>query len=207
MSELRQADGAALARAHQALYRFGALASAAGVPETDLLAAAELLRSHIVPHHPDPLVRHAWTRVLAHPTVPLAGEQSRLDTLLLMERTLRRAPSDPTDRLYELYLRAGVRPSGASPDELTAELDLAAELCAQEAQALESGQAAALERVLRLRRELLAEHLVPWLPVLCDVLETAADGAEILMSALAATCRFDWHRLEAAVGALEGRSE
>ncbi|GBD23307.1 hypothetical protein HRbin29_00968 [bacterium HR29] len=206
MSDAFEASGAALARAQQALYRFGALAGAAGVQEGDLGAAGELLRARILPLHPDPLVRHAWQQALAARPSGLALDRTRFDAPLFLERTLLRGRTDPTGALYELCLRAGFRPSG-TPDDLAVELELAAELCALEADAHERGDGASLERALELRRELLEDHLVPWLPALREALEEAFPEAALLIGALAATCRFDWHRLCAALADATRREE
>lgn len=198
MSEAFEASGVALARAQQALYRFGALASAASTQETDVRAAGDLLRTRVLPHHPDPLVRYAWEQALAAPPGELYLDRTRFASTFFLERASRPASSDPTPALHQLCLRAGFRPPTA-PDELALELELAAALCAQEAEAQERGDEASLERALELRLELLEEHLVPWLPALREQAEGASAGAALLLGALTAACRFDWHRLQAAL--------
>ncbi len=196
----------ALARAQQALYRFGALASAASTQEADVRAAGGLLRTRVLPHHPDPLVRYAWEQALAAPPRKLCLDRTRFDGTLFLERTARDRTGDPAAALYQLCLRAGFRPP-AAPDELAVELELAAALCAQEAEAQERRDEASLERALELRLELLEEHLVPWLPALREQVEGASAGAALLLGALTAACRFDWHRLQAALADSGGAEE
>lgn len=198
------AHGAALARVHQALYRFGALAGAADTSLDELAAAAEWLKSEVVAAHPDPLVRTTWLRALTHVADDIWLDRTRFGPALFLERTLRKGVVDLANNVFELCLRAGVRPTNATPDDLTVELDLAAELCAQEAAAQDGGDIAVLRRVFELRRELLVEHLGPWLPVLRDVLEDVAPGPALLLGGLTTLCRFDVHRVESALNVGEG---
>lgn len=201
MRESEPSPGVALARAHQALYRFGALASADRISLAHLEAAAELLRARIVFQHPDALVRATWREALELPGAQLRLSVQELDPSLLLERSFSEAPEEMLASLHRLYLRSALQPAGVAPDELTVELDLAAELCAREAIAREANDAEAMHQALLLRHELLSAHLVRWLPLLHRTLEQSPRdlGATKLVSALLAAGRFDWHRLETAL--------
>jgi hypothetical protein len=56
-------------------------------------------------------------------------------------------------------------------DSLAAELALLAALCADEAGVRETGDQTAVSRLLQIQSHFLTEHLLRWLPLLCEALE------------------------------------
>ncbi len=69
-------------------------------------------------------------------------------------------------------------------DGLPSELACLAHLCAAEAEALEDGQASAADRAHALQAQVLAKHLLCWLPPVCEVMQRLPDSLYANVGAL-----------------------
>jgi putative dimethyl sulfoxide reductase chaperone len=82
------------------------------------------------------------------------------------------------DRVVEWYRQAGMQRAGGFPvpeDHLALELEYVAQLCEPTSRALESQDGERALACLRAQRAFLEEHLLNWVPRLCeDILRLAA---------------------------------
>lgn len=132
---------------------------AAGLPAADLAAvrteaaaqfAALLLNMSANPVHP-------------YESVYTSAEN------LLMQRS--------RDEVLAAYRQAGFERSGdlnVPEDHVAIELEFMARLCRKEADALRAGDEAAAQAARDLQRDFLRDHVLAWVPQLCDDLEKRA---------------------------------